>query len=58
MLRFQRVLANGTKLTIRVTKPGRIGKYTEIVIRANKAPWRRDRCLVPGSSRPRRCPSV
>jgi hypothetical protein len=58
LLRFERVLAAGTKLTIRVTKPGRIGKYTEIVIRSIKAPWRRDRCLVPGSSRPRRCPAV
>jgi hypothetical protein len=58
LLRFERVLAPATRLTIRVTKPGRVGKYTEIVIRSGKAPWRRDRCLNPGSSRPRRCPSV
>lgn len=55
--RFERVLAAGTKLTIRVTKPGRIGKYTQIVIRALKPPQRRDRCLNPGSSRPRACPA-
>ena len=58
LLRFQRVLAAGTRLTIRVTKPGRIGKYTRIVIREGQPPARRDRCLVPGSSKPRRCPSV
>ena len=58
LLRFERVLAAGTKLTIRVTKRGRIGKYTQIVIRDGRAPWRRDRCVDPGSSRPRRCPSV
>ena len=58
LLRFQRVLAAGTRLTIRVTKPGRIGKYTRIVIRDGLAPQRRDRCLAPGSSKPRRCPSV
>jgi hypothetical protein len=58
LLRFQRVLAAGTRLAIRVTKPGRIGKYTQIVIRSGKAPTRRDRCLNPGSSKPRRCPSV
>lgn len=58
LLRFERVLAAGTKLTIKVTKPGRIGKYTEIVIRADKSPWRRDRCLIPGSSRPRSCPAA
>jgi hypothetical protein len=58
VLRFQRVLAAGTRLTIRVTKPGRIGKYTQIVIRNGKAPTRRDRCLKPGSGKPRRCPSV
>jgi hypothetical protein len=58
LLRFQRVLAAGTRLTIRVTKPGRIGKYTQIVIRNGKAPTRRDRCLNPGSGTPRRCPSV
>jgi hypothetical protein len=58
LLRFQRVLVAGTRLTIRVTKPGRIGKYTQIVIRNGKAPTRRDRCLTPGSSKPRRCPSV
>jgi hypothetical protein len=58
LLRFERRLATGTKLIIRVTKPGKIGKYSEIVIRSTKAPWRRDRCLDPGSRRPRKCPSV
>jgi hypothetical protein len=47
----------GTRLTIRVTKAALIGKYTRIVIRANRAPKRRDRCLMPDSTRPVLCPS-
>lgn len=47
----------GTKLTIRVTKPALIGKYTRIVIRADRAPKRRDRCLMPARKQPVRCPS-
>ncbi len=56
--RFQRVLPAGTKLIITVTKPGRIGKHTTIVIRRGKAPTRRDRCLMPGTRKPVRCPAV
>ena len=56
--RFQRDLRAGTKLIVTVTKPGRIGKHTTILIRAGKAPARRDRCLMPGSGRPVACPSV
>ena len=48
----------GTKLVITVTKPGRIGKHTTIVIRRGKAPTRRDRCLMPGTRKPVRCPAV
>ena len=56
--RFQRVLPAGTKLVITVTKPGRIGKHTTILIRRGKAPTRRDRCLVPGSRKPVACEKV
>ncbi len=56
--RFQRALPAGTKLVITVTKPGRIGKHTTIVIRNRKAPRRRDRCLLPGARRPIACAKV
>lgn len=54
---FQRRLAAGTFLVITVTKPGRIGKYTSLLIRSRRrAPTRRDLCLVPGRRPPARCP--
>jgi len=55
--RYQRDLRAGTELTITVTKRERIGKHTRFVIRRGKAPDRRDRCLYPGSDRPRTCPA-
>jgi len=55
--KFQRALRAGTRLTIKVTKPGRIGKYTVIVIRKDKMPKRSDRCLYPGARRPVACPA-
>jgi len=58
ILRFERRLRAGTRLTIRVTKPGRIGKHTTILIRRNRAPLRSDRCLYPGRSRPVACPAA
>jgi hypothetical protein len=54
--RFQHAFAAGTRLVISVTKPGRIGKHTTIVIRRGAAPMRRDRCLIPGARKPARCP--
>jgi hypothetical protein len=53
---FERHLRAGIRLEIRVTLPGFIGKHTVIGIRRGKSPWRRDRCLFPGSARPARCP--
>jgi PKD domain len=52
---FERTLRAGTTLELFVRKPGRIGKYTRIVIRAGRAPKRVDRCLVPGRPRPLKC---
>jgi hypothetical protein len=46
----------GTRIEIRVTGAGLIGKFTGLVIRAGRRPARRDRCLMPGSARPVRCP--
>jgi hypothetical protein len=54
--RFETRLLAGTRLVIRVTRPGWIGKATTIVIRRGRAPLRRDRCLMPGATRPTRCP--
>jgi hypothetical protein len=53
---FERHLRAGIRLEIRVTRSGFIGKHTVIRIRRGKVPWRRDRCLFPGSNVPARCP--
>jgi len=44
------------KIEIRVTKAGKIGKYTSVRTRRGKAPVRIDRCLKPGKTKPVRCP--
>lgn len=54
---FERFLRAGTVLQVRVTSPGRIGKYVSFVIRAHSAPARTDRCLMPGGSKPAACPT-
>jgi hypothetical protein len=54
--RFERFLTAGVRITITVTKKGWIGKQTEIVIRRDRPPLRRDRCLYPGSALPAACP--
>jgi hypothetical protein len=54
---FEHELPAGVRLTVTVTQRGRIGKYTAFVIRRGRPPLRRDRCLYPGSARPRSCPS-
>jgi hypothetical protein len=56
--RFQGPLPAGTRLVVSVTKPGRIGKHTTIVIRRGAAPTRRDRCLMPSARKPVRCPAA
>jgi hypothetical protein len=53
---LERYLAAGTRVTIRVRRPGFIGKYARIVIRGGRPPSRRDACLLPGNSRPVACP--
>jgi hypothetical protein len=47
----------GTRIEIRVTSAGLIGKSTRVVIRAGRPPARRDRCLMPQATRPVRCPA-
>jgi hypothetical protein len=53
--RFERTLRPHAVLRILVTKPGTIGKYTRLTIRAGKQPLRSDLCLRPGAKRPSRC---
>jgi hypothetical protein len=53
---FERELLAGTRLTFTVTRPGAIGKWTDIVIRRGTPPRRRDGCLNSDTMRHRRCP--
>ena len=53
---LERYLRAGMRITIRVSRPGLVGKYVRIVIRHRKAPSRRDACLLPGSRRAAKCP--
>jgi hypothetical protein len=53
---LERFLVAGTRITIRVRRPGYIGKYVRIRIRAGGPPSRRDACLMPGSARAVTCP--
>jgi len=55
--RFERRLRAGTRLSIKVTQPGRIGKWTTILIRRGAAPKRSDRCAYPQVRLPAPCPS-
>jgi hypothetical protein len=55
---YERFLRRGVRLTIRVTRPGLIGKFTRVRIRASRAPLRVDRCLAPGGKSPVDCSAV
>jgi hypothetical protein len=53
----ERLLAAGTKLIMRVTKPGYLGAQVTYTMRAGNRPSRRDRCFRPGAKRTIRCPA-
>jgi hypothetical protein len=55
--RFQRSLGAGAILEVRISKPGRIGKYTRFSIRRGKLPVRLDSCIGPAGIKPIACPS-
>jgi len=56
-LNFRKALRAGSKLTIRVTRKGEIGAYFSYKIRKGRRPVETQRCLNPGSKKPRkRCP--
>ena len=48
----------GARIIVRVTAPGRVGKYTSFRIRRGSAPTRKDLCLLPGRSAPQPCGSI
>ena len=54
---LERYLPAGTKIVVRISRTGRVGKYVRIVIRDGKAPARRDACLEPGRTAPSDCPA-
>ena len=54
---LEREFPAGSVIELRVTRRGRIGKYTRIHVRRNRAPARRDMCLPPRSEAPRACSS-
>jgi hypothetical protein len=54
--RYENMYRAGTRIVVRVTRPGFIGKYTRIRIRHGEAPLRFDRCLSPGVKGPTECP--
>jgi len=55
---FERFLPAGIRITVRVTRPGFVGKHVRLVIRASRAPARRDACALPGRKRAVACPSA
>jgi hypothetical protein len=53
--RFERSLAAGAILEIKISKPGQIGKYTRFAIRHGKLPTRIDGCLDGAGIKPIAC---
>ncbi len=55
---MERRLKPGAVIRIYVGRDGRIGKYTQFVIRKDAVPEREDRCLITLSRSPSACPST
>lgn len=47
-------LKPGAKLTVSVTKPGLIGTFVELSIRAGRSPKKTTLCLEPGAAKPQK----
>jgi len=56
--RFERYLAAGTRLSVRVTSGDAVGKHTLFLVRRGRPPERSDRCLPPGQRRPVACTTL
>jgi PKD repeat protein len=52
-----RIVRAGSFVSVYVTKPGSIGKYTRFRVRNGRPPARRDSCLPPAGTTPIPCPS-
>jgi hypothetical protein len=52
---LRHTLRPGSRVEIRVTKPGFTGKYTRFLVRSHGAPRRSDRCMPPGATTPKEC---
>jgi hypothetical protein len=55
---LERFLRAGMRITIRIWKPGFVGKHVRIVIRNGRVPSRHDACLLPGEKQPAACPPL
>ena len=55
--RFEGRVRAGTQLSVKVTRAGRIGKWTTILIRRGAAPRRSDLCAYPAAGAPAPCPT-
>ena len=53
---LERFVRARTRITIRVSARGVVGKYVRLVVRDGSAPKRRDACLLPGRGAPAPCP--
>jgi len=53
--RLERRLRSGVTVVITVRKGKTLGKYVRLRFRRGLAPARIDRCVAPGSSKPRPC---
>jgi hypothetical protein len=54
---LRRTYRPNATIEIRVTQAKKIGKYLKLRTRRGKAPVRSDRCLMPGKTKPKRCPT-
>ena len=55
--KFERSFPAGTLIKVTVTRPGYIGQYTSIRVRSGLRRYiRRDRCILPGATKPTVCP--
>jgi hypothetical protein len=54
--KFERSSPAGTLIKVTVTPPGYIGQYTSIKVRGGLRRYvRRDRCMLPGTTKPTVC---
>jgi PKD repeat protein len=54
---FEKAIPVGARLEISIVGKGRIGKFVRFKLRSRKGPVRTNLCLMPGKSKPQRCPS-